>query len=621
MRHMPLILTLVLMVFLTSIEAGSRITDPYEILNNHYRAIGGMDRLKALKTVYKEGTISIDGTGLEGTLKSWTELPNKSRQEVDLTVLKQVSGDNGEFAWSVDSNRKIQINRDEKTLEKRRIGMLAAEYDFLNPDSKNFTVTFEGIKKVENTDCYAVKIANSINDDITISYYDTASFMQVGADVMEPDAQVISIYSDFRDVDGIIMAFKEVSTFQPTGMIQRVEFTRTETNNPIDPSIFEPPDQDVKDFTFANGKSAENIPFQFIEHHIYLEVSINGKIRLWVLDSGASVSLIDRKFAEELGLEVKGEVKGRGTDKLIDVSYATLPAFSLPGLQFEEQTVAAIDISWLFYRILGVEVVGILGYDFLSRLVTRIDYANELISFYHPDSFSYSGEATIIDAPLAQNNMFHVPFTVDGKYGGKWNLDLGAGGSSFHYPFAEEHNLLNRDGVDRKSFGAGGAAISRNLKFDTMEFAGFTLHNPVISIPTTEGKGAFSGKELTGNLGNRLFRHFVMYLDYKSELVIVEKGDDFGRDFPMDKSGLQFEYVDDSTIRIDYVADNTPGRKAGFQEGDVVQSVNGIGINYFGGIIALRKLLRGEPGTKYAFDVLRNGRSRTLKLTLKDLYH
>ena len=63
------------------------------------------------------------------------------------------------------------------------------------------------------------------------------------------------------------------------------------------------------------------------------------------------------------------------------------------------QTVAVIDMSELLRR-MGLDVVGILGFDFLSRFVTKVDYANQLISFYDPDSFKYTGNGHNIDVHI-----------------------------------------------------------------------------------------------------------------------------------------------------------------------------------------------------------------------------
>jgi Aspartyl protease/PDZ domain len=620
MRRLIIATACVLAVLVMQAESRAALTDPYEILNRAYQASGGLDKIKAQKTTHVEGTIDIEGTGLKGTFVQWGEIPIKNRQDVDLKILKQSSGDNGQFNWSVDHNGKLQIARDEKSLKERKVALLLAEYDHLNRNSENFKVTYEGIDTAAGAPCYMVKIANTINENLIVNYYDTSNFYLMKTIAKQPDTETKTTFSDYRPVNGILYAFAQRSVSEPTGQIASTVFTLIETNIPVDTALFEPPQQDITDYRFANGKSAENIPFQFIDNHIYLYVMVNGRRSLWILDSGAGSTVIDSKYAAELGLKAEGNIKGQGAGNLVDVSFAVLPQFSIGGLEYDSQKVAVIDIAWLIKKWVGFDVAGILGYDFLSRLVTRIDYANEKISFYRPDSFNYAGSGTVLSAPVSQENMLHLPLTVDGKYGGLWNLDLGAGETSFHFPFAEANGLLTHPGIDALGFGAGGSFKERKAQFQKIEFGGFTVEKPVISWSLEATKGAFGSKELTGNIGNTLLRNFILYLDYKKEQVIVEKGIDFGKAFPRDNSGLQVGLTKEGKMQIYNVSPGTPAAKAGLKTDDIIQAVNGIDVGYLGGIIALKNLLKEKPGTVLTFDIERGGKTQKLKLTLRYLY-
>lgn len=607
------------LIFCASIVQ-AEVTDPYTILNKYYDARGGLDKLRALKTMHITGNVDIVGTGLKGTFEEWDEAPVKQRQNVDLGIFKQQSGDNGEYPWTVDHNGKLQIVRDESRLKQRTVDSLMAVFVELDPQSKYFTVTYEGIDTAGGKNCYEVKIANSINTQIVRQYFDTTDFLMVKQVTISPQGdEQHTIYSDYRPVDGIVLSFRQESRAVPTGMVQTSQITSAEANVPIDESLFQPPATDVRDFHFTNGKSAEDIPFQFIENHIYIPVEMGGHTRLWVLDTGAGISVVMTRFADELGLKPEGKMKGMGAGNLVDVSFTNMPAFSLPGIEFDPQKAAIIDINWLFDQWIGKDVAGILGYDFLSRMTIKVDYAHEKISFFDPDSFSYSGPGVVIDAPLNAAGSFNLPVTIDSKYGGDWFLDLGAGGMAFHYPFAKKNGLLDRPGISSLGFGAGGSHKVKNVRFKTIEFAGFTLPHPIVSMLEGEVKGAFSNEETTGNIGNTLLRHFVIYLDYKHGKVIVEKGADFDHVFPVDHSGLQV-INKDGKLEVLFVSPDTPAEKAGFQVGDTISSVNGIGAEYLGGIVAFKKMLQAAPGTKYDISVIRNGATETHSLVLKDLY-
>ncbi|MEW5876285.1 MAG: aspartyl protease family protein [Candidatus Zixiibacteriota bacterium] len=596
------------------------LTDPYEIMANHYQALGGLEKLKAQKTTHVEGALELVGTGLAGTFLQWTESPIRQRQDVDLKVIKSVSGDNGEFAWTVDQNGKLLIRKDEETIKDRQVQSLLAQYAHMDRASEVFTLTYDDIDTASGRNCYAVRVSNTINTDVTTHYYDTASFLELKQWAKTPEGETRTWYSDYRPVDGVPFAFTQETIELPSGMKQVITFSTVEFNVPVDAALFEPPGEDVEDFHFTNGKSAESVAFRFIENHIYLPVKVGGNVRLWVLDTGAEMSVIDERFARELGLAIEGNIKGQGAGNQVDVSFTTLPELSVPGLTIDPQTAAVIDLQSLFNRWLGMEVVGILGYDFLSRVVTRVDYANERLSFHHPDSFEYHGDGVVLNAPVSQNKIMDLPVLVDGRHGGVWSLDLGAGGMSYHYQYAEANGLLDSPGADALAHGAGGSFPTRRTLSNTMELAGFTVKNVEITVPREKGAGSFGHTDKTGNIGNTLLRNFNLVIDYKRGQVIVEKGDNFGKDFPRDNSGLQLAHVGQDSLQVIHVAPGSPAAEAGFRVDDYLVSVNGLKIEYLGGIIAVNKMLREKPGTKYTIEVRRGGELNKLTMTLRDLF-
>ncbi len=601
-----------------AVRAAADITDPYEVLDRYYEALGGLDRLKEEKSLHFAADFSM--TGLTGTVEHWEIRPDQSRTEIDLEVFRQTTGDNGVTAWEVGPNGKLRIEQDPNALARREVGRRLALFEHLDPASDVFAVTLTGVEHVEGADCYVVGVASESDHVERTWYIDVIDFLLRKSVEVRPDMQQHVVYSDFREVNGVLHAFRQDIEVLPIGQRQTMVTTLLETDVDIDPGFFEPPAEDTRDFVFTDGGDRADVPCQYIERHVFLPVTVNCREALWILDSGASMSVIDREYAESLGLTMSGEIKGQGAGNTVDVAFTTLPPFSVQGIGFEEQQIAVIELVSLFRRMSDLEVVGILGYDFLSRFVTRVDYANNMLTFYDPEKFEYEGDGTVLDAPL-KDNLFTVAATVDGVYRGRWMLDLGAGGMTFHAPYAKAHDLASRDGISGVGFGAGGRIKHHFSWYETVELGGYTVERPMISMAGSDGEvaGGFSGGELVGNLGNTLFRHFVLYLDYKNQQVVVEKGDDFETEFPWDRSGLQL-WRPEEACEVLYVSPGTPAEDAGFQEDDVVLTINGIDVERFGGLLEFRAMLREEPGTEYLFEIERDGKREELRLVLRDLF-
>jgi hypothetical protein len=592
------------------------LTDPYEILERSFDAVGGLDRLKSERSYYYEGEITF--AGMEGTIKEWWQSPIQRRTEVLLGPLDMIEADDGEHAWMVDQNGQLQVitNPDEARANRREVRRLLLEYAYADRESDGFTVALTGIDTVNGKDCYVVKITNNINVDSYTPYINTETFLVEKAVFIEDDDSRSTFYGDYRDIDGVMVPFTTREVMHYTGQAVETKRTLYESNPIIDPARFQPPEQGAKDYRFASGDRAEDIPFRYIEGHLYIPAIVDGKERPWVLDTGAGMTVIRKTYAEELGLALEGDIAGRGGGGVVSASFATLPPLQLAGIEFDEQTVAVIDMSELTRR-LGLDIVGILGYDFLSRFVTKIDYANELVSFYDPETFTYTGNGTTVGMHMEQSQ-FEVEATLDGTLKGSWLFDIGAGTTHLHGALAKREGYADGPGIVSMGHGAGNEYQSKTVTCQRMEFAGFTVDDPRISFHYGGSDTVFAADQM-GILGNSLFRNFVLYCDYAHERVIVEKGAKFNQSWPEDRSGLQIAWSHDRDIEVTYVSPNTPAEKAGFVKGDRLRSINGVDVDRFEGIVAIRKLLRDEPGTQCQIVVDRSGNEKTLKLELAEL--
>lgn len=588
--------------------------DPYQLLIDHFNAIGGLERIQAITSRQSEGKIRSDG--LQGTFRHWQKRSLRYRTEKNYSIINFIEGDSGEESWLFDTNGQVLINRDHKTIERRRIGQIMDKFEHLNPHASNFSLSYKGITTVDGQNCYEIILTNTINSDRTHYYLDTKSLWMVQSKDILPDVTITTLYDDFRSVDSVIVPYHVFSTYIPWQKEEEIWVSNYSINDDIDSQLFVVP-QSVKDYRFKDKMPSVSMSFELSENLMYLPVTIEGDTRLWVLDSGASMSVIDKGYALSLGLDMQGRIKGYGFGDLFELGFVSIPKYRIADIHFDSQKVYAADgLSQSSYEPV---IYGILGYDFLSRFIVEINYDTRVITFHAPDTFVYKGSGLTFDAPLKYRT-FTLPVTLNNNHKALWSVDLGSHQSSIHYPFAQEQGLLSNTGVETVSQGMSGVTFSRLTQFDCLAMKGLYLDNQLVSIPMEPGLGATALGEVGGNLGNSTLRNFHLYLNYPKQQIILEKGQTFNHKFERDKSGLLIGRSKEKRPMVSYLAQNSPAFRGGARVGDILLEVNNKTIEAGSPILPIRNILRGTQGDNIQLRVLRGKERLVTSFILEDLY-
>jgi len=590
------------------------MNEKFKILNKHIRSVGEQEKLKKLNSVYREGALELTGTGLSGNYKEWKKFSPStifSKVEKDLGVIAETVGFNGKSVWMQDNHGKVTNATTHELLKEFKLQKLLEQFEFANPHSKYFKVSLKNSKED-----YLFTIKNTINDT-TIEYIISKTTLSLDKKIEHrKDNTRITVFKNYRNIDGIKLPFEinvEIPEFE---LKEKIKIFKYEFGN-FPQSVFTSPKKDAKDFKFLKNNKAENIPFDFSGGHIYLNVNVNGNKGRFILDSGAGKSVIDNGFIKKLGIKKQGIMKVQGISDNADISFAVIKEMKIDNIKLHNQTLITAELSPLFKRATGTIVDGLLGFDFLSRFITKIDFARQLISCYDPETFKYNGSGKKVKAELGEN-IFFVQVKIEDKFVGNAGVDTGAKGITIFYHFVKKNKLEKRKGLVSIGGGLGALHKAKTVRFKKIEIGGFKINNPLINFPITAVKGAFSAKSKIGNLGTNLFRHFIVYFDYKNNVLILEKGSNYNEKFPENRSGIQFEYSRNKEIIVKFISPDSPAKRSGLKEKDNVISIGDTLVSKFKNLIEIGEFLAGLMGNEVQIIIKRNKKKEALKLNLRD---
>ena len=617
-KRLMLIVTLVLLPIWVQSSPLRQNTRTENILKNHLKALGGESALRSIKSSICTSEVIIMPPGMKGTIKQWLLKPCLYRSEVSLGLFTITQGYDGERSWILDQNNKVIFNKDISSKKKQITLCIIDDYKYLFKE-EGFTIQFSGIDTSSSGRPCDILSLEPIGGYPCKIYLDKETNLSEQIIIETENGIIEQNYGDYRRVNKVMLPF-ETSIHNPS-MNQSIKTTiqSIEINPHIDRSIFIPPRVNEKDYTFIKGSSSKNIPFLYSGGHIYLPVQlgIQKKECTFLLDSGAGITVIDSALAADLGFPFGDKITGAGISGTTDCYMTRIPGFRIEGIEFSAQTLITFPLGNITTRFSNIETGGILGYDFLSRFVTEINYEERIISFFEPDSFKYTGAGQIIDAPLI-HKIFPAKCILDEKYHGTFLIDTGANKSLLLYSFAEKNNLFSgRKSAAVSVVGAGGENTAHLSRFKSLKIAETEISEPILFI-TGQGDGLLSFEEISGIIGNDILERFTLILNYSNQEIIMEKNSSYSKPFLSDKSGLQITGNSSGSFFIHYVIPGSPAYEEGLEKGDRLIKINGKKISEFGSIVEITKLFQQEEGIQFKLLIERGEEKIRVTIELKE---
>jgi hypothetical protein len=183
----------------------------------------------------------------------------------------------------------------------------------------------------------------------------------------------------------------------------------------------------------------------------------------------------------------------------------------------------------------GRSTDGFLGSNVFRNYVVEIDYAKQLLRFYDPAVYCYSGSGQRLPLQFIWNDIPTVHAEVVAQDGraidGVFLVDSGATTAIWlTKAFSEAHPevLSAQDTVEvAKVVAVGGGLRTRLGRVQAIRLGRFLVSMPLTQF-SQNTSGIFAAPDITGTIGAQMLRRFTVIFDYPHGQMILEPNQHFG---------------------------------------------------------------------------------------------
>jgi hypothetical protein len=191
---------------LMAIPLSSSAQTADEIVGKYVKAIGGMDKINALKTLQRSGKFT-GGGGFEARVTQENKRPNMVREDFFIQGMDGVTAYDGKTGWKIEP---WQGKKDPEPLGEDELKDIIADADFdgplVNYAEKGNKVEYVGTEPVEGTDAYKLKVTMA-NGEVRYYYMDTDYYVPIKIEtkrmIRGAEREFETSLGDYKEVDGV----------------------------------------------------------------------------------------------------------------------------------------------------------------------------------------------------------------------------------------------------------------------------------------------------------------------------------------------------------------------------------------------------------------------------------
>lgn len=530
-------------------------------------------------------------------------------------ALAGASGWDGQTAWTQDYSGLVHVDGGRSGRLQSIDQAYLDDFAYLRPDLGGASAAYAGQKTDAGQSYDVIAITPPHGSEVDL-WIDPRTHLIAKERATIGIVSISTTFSDYRSVDGLTYPF--ASAFQmSTGNSGKTTLSGVRLNENVAAHIAIPA-SNVRDFSIAGGKST-TVPLQVVNNHLYLHAKVNGHgPYTFILDSGGDY-IITPDVASALSAKSSGGIQITGVGNASEgAGFTHVDSISVGNATVRNQYMLVLPIGPGFGVAEGMHIDGMIGYQWLARFLTTIDYAGSKITFAMPAARPATARGARTMPFYFDGTIPRIPIAIDGVTT-SGEVDTGSRAAlTLSAPFAAAHPTIaaqakTAPGVD--GFGVGGPSYARLGRVRTLQIGPFALSGTITAFGVQQ-KGAFADPFNPANLGGAIWRRFTVTFDYPHQMLMLEKNAAFGTPFSYDRSGM-FLIDDKGAYTVISAMPGTPAAAAGLNKGDVIVEVDGAPASDRT-LAELRALLSAPAGTVVRLHVRGAKRERDVTLTLAD---
>ncbi|MDF3077130.1 MAG: peptide-binding protein [Sphingobacteriaceae bacterium] len=372
------------------------------------------------------------------------------------------------------------------------------------------------------------------------------------------------------------------------------------------------------------------IEFKNIKNLIIIPLFINNKGPFnFVVDTGVGLFLItDPALKDSVNADILRSIKISGFGEGEELTAYVTPALNISiGNNITGIVPAAILTKDAFNlsSYAGIPIHGLIGYEFFSSFIVRINYFTNVLTAYRPEGGYILKKGFRVPITIEERKPYlvsEIAISPGKKAKSKLIIDTGAG-----HPLSLETDDGKPFNIDEKYIAANlGVGLAGNIKgylgrINSLKIGRYELKDVISAFPNyDEAAGKALSVNRNGNIGNSVLKHFNVVFDYSRKLMYLRPSLKYNEPFEHDMSGMELVAAGKELdhIMIARIEKGSAADDVGLEEGDEIVAVNFKPVKQMN-LQEMDEVFRSRDGRGIVIEVLPKGEKNTDRviLTLK----